>query len=103
MIDVWNEMDGDEFGKVMTKKRERSTVADSKKKENKDSPLESAVYNNHVLSNQLIPVPIVLIDTSSLLINISGANILLLADLFLNLHKKEDILESSDKFKGENK
>lgn len=85
---IWNETDDEEFSKVMAGKQvvkidatlapstfqsyERSIVADSKKKEDNNSFLESAIDNNHHLPNQLLPLPVV-------------------PKLFANLDKEEDI------------
>lgn len=100
-IDVWNETNVDEFGKVMTREREWSTVADIEEKKNNDSLLGSDVDNNHLLSNQPITSSIVSSDTFSPLIDISGGNILLPADLFLNLHEKEDFQSHQIHYKVE--
>lgn len=73
MGDVWNEVDNDEFGKVMAGKqivrkeatladpifqsKERFVIADSKKKRDNCSLPESAANKNHPLPNQLMLPP----------------------------------------------
>ncbi len=87
---VWNEVDDEEFGKVMTGKQaigrdttfthptpqsyKGSVVADSEKERDNSLP-ESVVDKNHLLPSQSMPPLLVPSEILSPLTDISGANI----------------------------
>lgn len=71
--------------------QEEPIIADiSEKKEDNNSFCELAINNDYLLLNQPISLLIIINEIFFLLINISGANILLLSETFHNLEEKKN-------------
>ena len=100
--DVWNKADDDKFDKVMTKKQEKSVVADSEKEGDNNSLLKSAIDNDHFLPNQPMPLPVVSRETPSSLSDISKANTFLPPESFSDSADEKDIPKSPNTFMCDN-